>query len=32
MKEVWKIFITDLDVDFNTSGGLCFKIRFNIIW
>lgn len=32
MQEVWKIFITDLDVNFNTSGGLCIKTCFNIIW
>lgn len=27
-----KIVITDLDVNFNTSGGLCSKTSFNIIW
>lgn len=27
-----KIVVTDLDENFNTSGGLCSKTSFNIIW
>lgn len=30
MQEVWKIFITDLDVNFNASGGLRINTCFSI--